>query len=37
MLFPNLGGTMQTFLPYSDFIKSVEVLDYRRLDKQPYM
>jgi hypothetical protein len=25
---------MQTFLPYSDFQKSVEVLDYRRLGKQ---
>jgi hypothetical protein len=25
---------MQTFLPYSDFKKSVEVLDYRRLGKQ---
>lgn len=25
---------MQTFLPYSDFQKSVEVLDYKRLGKQ---
>lgn len=25
---------MQTFLPYSDFEKSVSVLDYRRLGKQ---
>jgi len=25
---------MQTFLPYPDFQKSVEVLDYRRLGKQ---
>lgn len=25
---------MQTFLPFSDFQKSVEVLDYRRLGKQ---
>ena len=25
---------MQTFLPYADFQKSVEVLDYRRLGKQ---
>lgn len=25
---------MQTFLPYSDFEKSVKVLDYRRLGKQ---
>lgn len=25
---------MQTFLPYDDFIKSVRVLDYRRLGKQ---
>ena len=25
---------MQTFLPYPDFKKSVEVLDYRRLGKQ---
>lgn len=25
---------MQTFLPYADFKKSVEVLDYRRLGKQ---
>ena len=25
---------MQTFLPYSDFQKSVKVLDYRRLGKQ---
>jgi hypothetical protein len=25
---------MQTFLPFSDFKKSVEVLDYRRLGKQ---
>ncbi len=25
---------MQTFLPYADFEKSVEVLDYRRLGKQ---
>ena len=25
---------MQTFLPYSDFQKSVEILDYRRLGKQ---
>jgi hypothetical protein len=25
---------MQTFLPYSDFNKSVSVLDYRRLGKQ---
>jgi len=25
---------MQTFLPYPDFAKSVEVLDYRRLGKQ---
>jgi hypothetical protein len=25
---------MQTFLPYSDFQKSLEVLDYRRLGKQ---
>ena len=25
---------MQTFLPYSDFQKTVEVLDYRRLCKQ---
>lgn len=25
---------MQTFLPYADFVKSVEVLDYRRLGKQ---
>lgn len=25
---------MQTFLPYDDFIKSVGVLDYRRLGKQ---
>jgi hypothetical protein len=25
---------MQTFLPYSDFIKSVQSLDYRRLGKQ---
>lgn len=25
---------MQTFLPYSDFKQSVEVLDYRRLGKQ---
>jgi len=26
--------TMQTFLPYPDFIQSVKVLDYRRLGKQ---
>lgn len=25
---------MQTFLPYSDFLKSVQCLDYRRLGKQ---
>jgi hypothetical protein len=25
---------MQTFLPYNDFIHSVQVLDYRRLGKQ---
>jgi hypothetical protein len=25
---------MQTFLPYSDFVKSASVLDYRRLGKQ---
>ena len=25
---------MQTFLPYSDFIKCAQVLDYRRLNKQ---
>ena len=25
---------MQTFLPYADFVKSVKVLDYRRLGKQ---
>ncbi len=25
---------MQTFLPYSDFIKTAKVLDYRRLGKQ---
>lgn len=25
---------MQTFLPYSDFKKTVEILDYRRLGKQ---
>lgn len=25
---------MQTFLPYSDFKKSVEILDYKRLGKQ---
>lgn len=25
---------MQTFLPYPDFVKSAEVLDYRRLGKQ---
>ena len=25
---------MQTFLPYPDFVKSVECLDYRRLGKQ---
>ena len=25
---------MQTFLPYSDYIKSAQVLDYRRLGKQ---
>lgn len=25
---------MQTFLPYASFLKSVEVLDYRRLGKQ---
>jgi len=25
---------MQTFLPYSDFEKSVQVLDYKRLGKQ---
>lgn len=25
---------MQTFLPYEDFVKSAEVLDYRRLGKQ---
>jgi len=25
---------MQTFLPYPDFIKSIKVLDYRRLGKQ---
>lgn len=28
------GGHMQTFLPYNDFKKSVEVLDYKRLGKQ---
>ena len=26
--------TMQTFLPYPDFLQSVKVLDYRRLGKQ---
>lgn len=25
---------MQTFLPYADFVKSAQVLDYRRLGKQ---
>lgn len=30
----SLGGNMQTFLPYGDFIQSVKVLDYRRLGKQ---
>lgn len=25
---------MQTFLPYADFAKSAQVLDYRRLGKQ---
>ena len=25
---------MQTFMPYPDFVKSVQVLDYRRLGKQ---
>ena len=30
----NTGVVMQTFLPYSDFIKSAKCLDYRRLGKQ---
>lgn len=29
-----MGLTLQTFLPYSDFRKSAQVLDYRRLGKQ---
>lgn len=28
------GYYMQTFLPYPDFIRSAQVLDYRRLGKQ---
>lgn len=28
------GGFLQTFLPYADFTKSAQCLDYRRLGKQ---
>lgn len=35
LLYLHIKNTkMQTFLPYSDFLKSVEVLDYKRLGKQ---